>query len=279
MKFRTEIEPLHGSFGLGLDDRIVMLGSCFSDSVGERLATDGFEVMHNPLGPLFNPLSVARTYARRTGYAVPDFLHHSGTWHCMDYASRYSDTDPAALAGRVNADYGLLSEAIENATAAIITFGSARAYRLAGGGAVVGNCHRLPAAMFDEIDLDVDTIVDAWTSAGLRRLPPKVIFTLSPIRYTAYGLAANSLSKAVLRVAIDKLCSRLGADYFPAFEILNDDLRDYRYYAADMKHPSDVAVEYIYEKFIEAYCTPQTRQKIAENHRCAMRKCHIENRK
>lgn len=279
MKFRTEIEPLHGSFGLGFDDRIVMLGSCFSDSVGERLATDGFEVMHNPLGPLFNPLSVARTYARQTGYAVPDFLHHSGMWHCMDYASRYSDTDPGALADRVNADYGLLSEAIENATAAIITFGSARAYRLAGGGPVVGNCHRLPAAMFDEIDLDVDTIVDAWTSAGLRRLPPKVIFTLSPIRYTAYGLAANSLSKAVLRVAIDKLCSRLGADYFPAFEILNDDLRDYRYYAADMKHPSDVAVEYIYEKFTEAYCMPQTRQKIAENHRCAMRKCHIENRK
>lgn len=279
MKFRTEIEELHGSFGLGFDDRIVMLGSCFSDSIGERLAMDGFHVTHNPMGPLFNPLSVERAYFRRSDFVEADFYHHGDLWHCMDGASRYAGADCAALAEAVNADRRLLTEALEQATAVIFTFGSVRAYRLRDTGAVVANCHRLPAAMFDEIDLDTESIVRAWTSAGLPKLPPKVIFTLSPIRYTAYGLAANSLSKAVLRVAIDRICLLTGADYFPAYEIVNDDLRDYRYYAPDMKHPSDVAVEYIYEKFTEAYCTPQIRQQIAENHRLALRNCHIDKKK
>lgn len=276
MKFRTEIEQLRGSFDVGFDDRVVMLGSCFSDSVGERLAMDGFAATHNPLGPLFNPLSVAQAYSRRGDYAETDFFCHDDLWHCMDYASRYSAADPAELADKVNADRRRLTEALEQASVAIFTFGSARVYELLATGHIVGNCHRLPAAMFREVNLSVDRIVDAWTAPDMPKLPPKVIFTLSPIRYTAYGLAANSLSKAVLRVAIAELCRRLGADYFPAFEILNDDLRDYRFYAADLKHPSDMAVEYIYEKFTEAYCTPQTRLTIADNHRRALRNCHIQ---
>lgn len=276
MKFRTEIEQQRGSFELGFDDRIVMLGSCFSDSIGERLAMDGFAVTHNPLGPLFNPLSVAQAYSRRGDYAEADFFCHDNLWHCMDYASRYSAADSATLAEMVNADRRRLTEALEQATVAIFTFGSARVYELIANGHIAGNCHRLPAAMFSEVNLSIDRIVEAWTAADMPKLPQKVVFTLSPIRYTAYGLAANSLSKAVLRVAIDELCRRLGADYFPAFEILNDDLRDYRFYAADLKHPSDMAVEYIYEKFTEAYCTPQTRLTIADNHRRALRNCHIQ---
>lgn len=275
MNFRTEIGELHGSFALSHDDRIVMLGSCFSDETGKRLDNCGFNVVHNPAGPLFNPASIARVITRKEDFIPADlYCHDDGIHHCLDYASRYSSTEAAGLLEMVNSTRRLITSALNEASAAIITFGTTRVYQFMPGDYPAGNCHRLPSAMFDERNLSVDEIVDMWLPL-LPLLPKKLIFTLSPIRYTAYGLESNSLAKATLRVAIDRLCEFSGADYFPAFEILTDDLRDYRFYADDMKHPSSVAVDYIFDCFSNAYFDKATRLKAAAMYKESRRSHHI----
>lgn len=275
MQFRTEIGRIESSFEISHDQNVVMLGSCFTDAVGAQLDMDGFMVLHNPMGPMFNPASVARLITCE-GYAASDLVKGpDGLWHCLDYASRFCDADPDILLDNVNGYCRSLREAIAQADVMIVTFGSSRVYVYNDTRLIAGNCHRLPAAMFTEELLSVDDIVGQWKEI-LPLLPKKIIFTLSPIRYTARGLVENSLSKATLRLAIDRL-TRMGdtIDYFPAFEILTDDLRDYRFYADDLKHPSDMAVKYIYEKFGEVYFDECTRRRAAEYRRQAMRGRHI----
>lgn len=275
MNFRTEIEATHAPFGISHSDRIVLLGSCFTDSVGSRLDDDGFTTVHNPMGPLYNPASIARVVKRQAPYSIDDLYRDgSGIYHCMDYAARYSDADGDKLLGIINTRRSELQQRIEDATVVIITFGTARVYDFTPGGYVAGNCHRLPAALFNERLLSIEEIVDEWKPI-VESLNKKVIFTLSPIRYTADGLARNSLSKAILRVAIEQLCSESGAVYFPAFEIMNDDLRDYRFYADDLKHPTAMAVEYIYQHFSRTFFSDATRAQAAECHRETMRNRHI----
>lgn len=271
MKFRTEIEPLKGSFTLDHSDRIVLLGSCFADSIGEQLRLDGFDVTVNPMGPLYNPISLAHVFDLKRLLIACD----GDNYHCLDFASRYTAPELDELETMVHADLDPLREAINHATAIIITFGSARVYRSYALRQIVGNCHRLPAADFAVELLTVDQIVDRWRSL----LPPgkKVIFTVSPIRYVADGLSNNSLSKAILRVAVDQITALNGADYFPSFEILNDDLRDYRFYTADLKHPSDQAVDYVYEHFARTYFSAATAEEAARRRRLAMQSRHIPN--
>lgn len=271
MKFRTEIGPLKGSFTIGHSDRIVMLGSCFADSISEQLRLDGFDVTANPMGPLYNPMSLARVFDLKRLLTVCD----GNDYHCLDFASRYTAPELDQLEAMVHADLDPLRQAIDRASVIIITFGSARVYRSYALRQIVGNCHRLPAADFAVEMLTVEQIVDRWRSL----LPPgkKVIYTVSPIRYVADGLTANSLSKAILRVAVDQITAATGADYFPSFEILNDDLRDYRFYASDLKHPSDQAVEYVYEHFARAYFSHATIDEAARRRRRAMQSRHIPN--
>ena len=274
MNFRTEIGRCRGNFTIDHDDKIVMLGSCFTDSIGEQLELDGFNVIHNPMGPLYNPCSLARVFARgNRAYDVKDFEQWTDGYHCLDFASRYSGEDSAALTEMVNHDFSVLSEAIKESTVIIVTFGTSRVYEFNATGIPVGNCHRLPAAMYDVRLLSIEEIVGLWRD--LLPKDKKVIFTLSPIRYIADGLVENSLSKATLRVSIDKICENGGYDYFPSFEILNDDLRDYRFYTSDMKHPSEMAIEYVYERFAEAYFSQSTIEKSRLNRKIQARQRHI----
>lgn len=269
MKFRTEIGPLKGGFEISHNDRIVMLGSCFADNIGMLLGRDGFKVVHNPLGPLFNPSSIARVFQRENRpYGEDDFVEHEGVWHCLNFANRYQASSPEELAEKVNNDFIPLVEAIENADTLILTFGTSKVYNF--NGITVGNCHKLPGTMFSEHSLTVDEICSTgWIPEGKR-----IILTLSPVRYLGEGLPKGFLSKATLRVAIDNICRQNGFDYFPAFEIVNDDLRDYRFYGSDMRHPSEVAVDYIYEKFAEAYFSELTKQKSLEYRKAALRAAH-----
>lgn len=276
MKFRTEIEPIRPQFAIDHSDRIVMLGSCFTDSVGQLLERDGFSVVRNPGGPLYNPESVARVIERRTLPAASDLYRHEGMFHFLDYAARYSSASEEDLLAAAGHTAGVIADSLAEASVVIITFGSARVYRFLPGGYVAGNCHRLPALLFSEENLTVEQITERWESI-IKSLKAKVILTVSPIRYTAHGLAANSLSKAVLRVAVDRLCSLCpDVEYFPAYEILNDDLRDYRFYASDLKHPSEMAVDYVYEHFSEAFFSPGTQARAAQCRREAARTRHID---
>ena len=279
MKFRTEIGPLKGSFEIGRGARIVLIGSCFADNIGERLVRDGFSAVHNPLGPLFNPVSVARNLARGIRpYGEDDFFEHQGIWHCLDFANRYQDSSAEKLAQSVNAEYMPFAQAIADADVIIVTLGTSKVYRLTSD-YVAGNCHKLPGTMFSEAMLSVDEAVKALQPALTALAASKhIILTLSPVRYPGEGLAKGFLAKATLRVAIDHLCNSLGLDYFPAFEIVNDDLRDYRFYAADMRHPSEVAVDYIYDNFCEAYFCASSLSEAAESRRQYIRAAHRPNK-
>jgi len=275
MKFRTEIGNIDSSFKIGHGERVVLIGSCFADNIGSKLVDSGFEAVHNPLGPLFNPASIARVIRRGLKeYSSADFItDNNGVWHCLDFANRYQASSAAELADKVNTDYIPFAQRIIDADVLIITFGTNGIFEYSQG--VAGNCHKLPGTMFSRRYMTVDEICELWQ--GL--IPPsvRVIFTLSPVRYPGDGLPQSFLSKATLRLAIDKICLTCGYDYFPAYEILNDDLRDYRFYATDLKHPSEMAIDYIYEKFADTYFTKDTISKAEEYRKKAIFAAHRPN--
>lgn len=273
MKFRTEIEAVKSNHRISISQRVLMLGSCFTDNIGSRLDMDGFKVIHNPLGPLYNPVSIANCIKRALGrqyYSADELVQGPNGYHCLDYASRYSGDNRDEVTDHVNRDFGNVAESIDNPDlqTLVITFGSAFVFERHG--AVVGNCHKFPAPEFERRLLSVSEIVGLWSSI-IESLPTNIhiIFTVSPIRHLADGLHGNEISKATLLLAVDQLCTSYAgrAEYFPSYEIMIDDLRDYRFYASDMKHPSEVAVDYIYDFFLNTYTTRQTQDEAAENRR------------
>lgn len=279
MRFRTEIELSRGSFRISHDDKIVLLGSCFSDNIGGRLQRDGFDVCHNPLGPLYNPISLARLLADLLScrqYLETDFIKDSnGIFHCLDFASRYQDTDAESLAHKLNVEFSELRKVILNADVIVLTFGSSVVYSLDSSVELtVGNCHKFPGSMFSRISVTTAEIVRILSPLLLRmkNMNKNIILTVSPIRHLADGLHGNELSKARLLLACDEL-SHL-AEYFPAYEIMMDDLRDYRFYDRDLKHPSEMACDYIYEKFCEQYFSSITIEKAIREREASLRAAH-----
>lgn len=275
MKFRTEIERLHPGFEIDHSDHIVMLGSCFTDSVGALLSRDGFDVTHNPLGPLYNPVSILNCLTDVQSGVSPDTstmaTDADGRKHCMLYAAPKAGEN---LETRRSA----LHDALGRATVAIITLGTAYVYRWVESGMVVGNCHRFPAACFRRNMLSVTEITDTVRAIS-QALPENIhhiIFTISPIRHLADGLHGNQLSKASLLLGLDAALADNSArmTYFPSYEILMDDLRDYRFYGNDLKHPSDVGVDYIYETFTSTYFNPSTIRLAAEYRASSLHSAH-----
>lgn len=264
MEFRTAISlpPARNTIDHG--QSVVMIGSCFTDNVGERMMRDGFNVYVNPMGVLYNPFSIARVINRAISdeyYTAADLYSHDDKDYCLDFKAIPSIINTAELLKEINRRIKELGGLLRRADVWIITFGTSRVWELTGHGPV-GNCHKLPGNLFSTRMMGVDEIVELWKPLINDR---RIIFTVSPIRHTADGLHANQLSKARLLLAIEEL-QRLSkrVEYFPAYEIMNDDLRDYRFYAADMKHPSEVAIDYIYDLFSQHYYTAATQAKARE---------------
>lgn len=265
MKFRTEITPAPLSPKIGYDNRLLSLGSCFADTVARRLREAKFDLTANPTGVLFNPFSIADAIDRfAAGKTVAAKELHDGPegWFHDDFHSSF--TRPAAeeaLAG-MNRAVELGSRALRESDTLLVTFGTARIYERRDTGHIVANCHKQPHDTFRQRIAPAREIVGRWDEllAG-PLLGKRVIFTLSPVRHLKDDAVENSLSKATLHVAIAELVIRHPrCEYFPAFELLIDDLRDYRFYAEDLAHPSCEAVQYIWEKFAEAAFTPDTRR-------------------
>lgn len=267
MRFRTETEPVRTSMRITYDTPVFMAGSCFSDNISARLVRGGFDVCANPSGTLYNPLSIeamihALVAERRV--TEEELVECSGVWHSMDHHSSFSSRQRAAVVDKVNDAYSHGARALRGAGIMILTFGTAWIYTRAG--RVVANCHKLPAVEFDRRRLDVDeaagAIGRAVTAARSVNAALPVVLTVSPVRHVADGLHGNNLSKATLLLACDRVCRDFkDVIYFPSYEMLNDDLRDYRFYDADMKHPSPVAVDYIYERFSGTFMSDDTRRK------------------
>lgn len=262
MEFRTTVKTGENRGWLHHSDHVVLLGSCFSENIGTKLHGALIDATVNPMGTLYNPMSIARGVSRlidNEPVAGRDLFMQGGVWNSYDFHSRHSLPDKQATIDRMNQRIAEGHNALKSAQLLTVTLGTAIVYRLKSTGEVVANCHKVPQHEFDR---KMATVAEMTTSLDrmltrLHEFNPglHVILTVSPIRHIADGLDINSLSKASLRVAIhDALAShRDHCDYFPAYEIMIDDLRDYRFYNSDMVHPSDVAVEYIWQTFQATY--------------------------
>ncbi|WP_279159362.1 GSCFA domain-containing protein [Muribaculum intestinale] len=283
-EFRTIVQPLKGYQGLVSHDQpVVMLGSCFTDNIGGCLLGGGFPACVNPCGTLYNPASIASAlldilYERP--YTRDDLFQHEGLWHSWSHHSRFSGPDPDAVAEHINKSQAEALKALSKASALFITFGTSWIFRLTEEGRVVANCHKKPATLFQREMLNTQKVYGLWKKM-LRELQArypalKTVFTVSPIRHLADGAHGNQASKSTLLLAIDQLTQEFKDTslYFPAYEIMMDDLRDYRFYAADMLHPSPVAVAYIYDKFCESFMTQATVMKALQAEREARRASH-----
>ncbi|MDE6207614.1 MAG: GSCFA domain-containing protein [Muribaculaceae bacterium] len=268
-RFRTPVEPIRTSWHISHSDRILCLGSCFADEAGRRLEQDGFNVLVNPFGALYNPLSIRTCIARAiadTPYARADLAEGPRGYHCLDYATRFSGPDADVLLALLEDTRLSLKEFLTQQPTIILTLGSAFVYRLADSGAVVGNCHKFPAATFTRSRISVAEATEAilHTAQLLFTLGiSRIILTVSPIRHLADGLHGNNLSKSTLMLAADEAAATEPNRicYFPAYEALIDDLRDYRFYAADMKHTYDVAADYVYKIFSDTFFDAATRRE------------------
>lgn len=279
MEFRTiiPIEPF--SRRIDHSQHILSLGSCFADNIAKRLADAKFHVTASPTGILFNPESIASAIERFAARHYPtmiDLQYGNEKWFSLDFHSSLSNSDVtiALDAMRRGVDRG--ADAMIKADTYIITFGTAFVYRHIESDRIVANCHKLPQSHFKREMLTVEDIVGRYAALLEGVLKNKrVIFTVSPIRHLSDGMEANSLSKATLRVAIGELTKHYANTlYFPSFEIVNDELRDYRFYADDMTHPSKLAIDYIWERFSEAAFSTSTRQLIERIERITSAAAH-----
>lgn len=267
MKFRTEIEITSLGVKIGYENRVLALGSCFAAHIARKLAGAKFRVAENPSGILFNPLSIAaaiRSYADPAPVTRGELGFDGEVWHHFGFHGDFSAPTADEALQKMNAARQTGADALRTADRIVLTFGTAWVYERQG--EAVANCHRRPAAEFTRRRLGVDEIVTAFADLMAGPLGGReVILTVSPVRHLGDSLAGNAVSKAALRLAAEELAERFpDVHYFPAYEILNDDLRDYRFYADDLVHPSPQAVEYVWEKFSATVLSEQARRLLPD---------------
>ena len=260
------------------DQRFVLLGSCFAQNIGEKFQSYGLNVVCNPLGVTYNPesISIQVQEALESEKLDSSLFQIDGSWRCWWANTLLSDTDEGRFRETIRGTFSRLGEAIREADILFLTLGTNVCYRLKESGMIVANCHKAPSKLFDEVTLDLETCLK--TLSGLMELLSKecpklqVVFTVSPYRYKKYGFHGSQLAKATLLLAIDRICKLFPekASYFPAYELLLDELRDYRFYADDMIHPSPVAVNYIWSKIVEN-CMDKEMQNYLKDYEAILR--------
>lgn len=266
MNFRTLVELPEKQTEIRHSEQIMLFGSCFAENVGRLLVENKFRCDVNPFGILYNPLSIAGALEQLVEgkvYAESDLFQANGLWHSWMHHGDFSAPDSGECLDRINARLSKASEALPSADWLVVTFGTAYVYVHREMQTVVGNCHKVPEKTFARSMPNVSAFVEKWQGVlkKLRDVNPKlkVLFTVSPIRHAKDGMHGNQLSKATLLLTVEELCRTCpDCHYFPSYEILMDELRDYRFYADDMLHPSPKAVEYIWECFSRCYFSAGT---------------------
>ena len=255
MKLRTEINLKPSPRKIDQNQRFFLVGSCFVEEMAHRLEHIGIQTHCNPLGVLYNPLSIEHCLARvveRRGIAREGLLCKGDMWFSLATHGSFDSLDPEQVVEDVNRSIGAAHEALDKADCLIVTLGTAGVYER--GGEVVANCHKMPASEFTHRLLSLEEIVGSLERIVALAAGRRLIFTISPVRYVGYGLENNAVSKALLRLAVESVvAAHESVEYFPAYEIFLDDLRDYRYYGDDMVHPSKAGVDYVWECFAERY--------------------------
>ena len=269
---RTEVQIDPSENKIDHQTKILMLGSCFTENIGDRMHELKFNIDVNPFGILYNPLSVLNSIElllEGKEYTREDLYHDHGMWFSFDHHSRFSDTNLEQCLDKINSRLEKSRKFFRNLDMLILTFGTAWSYVLEGTHRIVSNCHKLPPEKFDRFHLNSNQIFDYYYEliGQLLEKNPKlrIIFTVSPVRHWKDGPVENSISKSTLIISIHRLIEHIReAEYFPAYEIAMDDLRDYRYYADDLLHPNKQMADYIWNKFSQAYFRPDTIQVIAD---------------
>ena len=265
MKFRTAISPTKYPFHIGYEDPVMLMGSCFSDHIGHFFARSGFQTCSNPFGTLFNPISIAQDFDFLLNPASFDeswYLPFDGRWVSLAHYSKFSNADKDVFLQRIHLQMSEASDFLRSAHYLLITWGTAYLYRHLERNKVVANCHKMPALCFSKERLSINNIVETY-QPFFERLwqcnnDLRIVLTVSPVRHLGDGFHENTLSKSVLHLAAEQLVDNNRVFYFPAYEILQDDLRDYRFYAADLCHPSPSAVEYIEDLVSQSFFTAET---------------------
>lgn len=270
--FRTTINVPASERKIGYDKPLMLIGSCFTENIGEKLAWYKFPLVVNPFGIVYNPLSVKNGLSRLMEgrkYVKEELHHYNGLFFSFDHHSKFSDVDPDVCLKKINNSFSEAVSALKNTSVLFITFGTSFYYTLHPEKRIVSNCHKLPAGEFNNEMLEVEDIVNDYRNIipALTHLNPEIfiVFTVSPIRHWKDGAHPNQLSKAVLILAIDKLCKEFSnTAYFPAYELLLDELRDYRFYDEDMLHPNKTAIEFIWKRFSNSFISSETMQIMNE---------------
>ena len=246
---------------ISYNSKIISLGSCFSDNIGNKLLDSCFNIVVNPFGVLFNPASVCKSLKYiidNKRFTEKDIFQNGSLWSSFAHSTLFSSPNKEECLNLINSQIQQAHNQIINLDFLLLTFGTSWIFELKETGDIVANCHKLPSDLFVRRRLRVDEIIEQYSVIieNLRNLNPnlEIIFTVSPVRHWKDGAHENNISKGILHIAIDSLCKRYNfTNYFPAYEIQIDELRDYRFYADDMVHPSTQTVNYIWQKFIE-YC-------------------------
>ncbi|MBI1306223.1 MAG: GSCFA domain protein [Bacteroidetes bacterium] len=247
---------------------LLFVGSCFSENIGNGFQRSGMTVEVNPRGTLYNPVSIVDSIVQavqKNNYTVEELFQNGELWNSWKAHSSLSSTSPYEVISNLDdADLRVRNILNKENAVLIVTLGTAQVFEFQG--SIVGNCHKVAAAKFSNRRLSVEEVVDSLNKL-MASLPEKcqVIFTISPVRYVREGLHQSHLSKSVLFLALDEIiAAHSNTHYFPAYEILNDELRDYRFFAEDLVHPGSVAIRIISKKFRDCFGTPELEERIKE---------------
>lgn len=264
LKLRSEIKIKDSEKKISYDSKLIFIGSCFAENISSKMKDLRFRVEDNPHGIMYNPMSILKSIEEviyETSYGDVDLMKVRDLYVSLNHHGRFSSTNKQEAIDRINESIKNSHQFIMKADFLFISFGSAWVYEF--DEEIVGNCHKIPAFEFTERLLSQDEIVNAYKTLleKLKLFNPKleIIFTVSPIRYLKYGFHENQISKSTLHLAIHELTKEFSqCHYFPSYEIMMDDLRDYRFYKDDLTHISDQAVDYIFDLFQNCYMSKET---------------------
>ncbi len=272
MKFRTEIFPDNSRFPIEHSEQILTIGSCFAENIAEYFSYYRFNLESNPFGVLYNPVSILNSLKilkEAKVFNEDDLIFDQGEWHSFFHHSDFSHHDKQECLDKINFKIESASQFIKHSDRIIITYGTSFVYNYIQKALIVSNCHKIPASEFTKLMLNVDEITDmiSHTVDLLTEMNPdvKIIFTVSPVRHWKDGPVENQVSKAQLILAVNRITEdHVNCEYFPSYEIMMDDLRDYRFYNEDLLHPNNIAIDYIWDKFAESMLSENTRKLLFE---------------
>ena len=261
MQFTTKIPVQKSSFPIDYDSKIMLLGSCFVENMGNKFDYFKFQATTNPFGIIFNPVSLKKIIERsvqKNYFSENDIFFHNESWHCFEVHSELSNPDKDTFLESLNDLIRLTNQQLNDSTHIIITLGTSWVYRNIESNEIVANCHKVPQKQFTKELLSINQTEESLQSiiSLIHSVNPNCnfIFTVSPVRHIKDGFVENTLSKAHLVAALHFSISQLpSSNYFPAYEIMMDELRDYRFYTEDMLHPNQTAIDYIWIQFFENY--------------------------